>query len=102
RSAHPRQLHSFPTRRSSDLAVTRAYGEIRTQIAQMNADQKEELHLSAQICAICVICVRIVFSACCLWRSECLQAGKRSLLANSRSEEHTSELQSLAYLVCRL
>src|SRR2546423_3284407 len=27
------------------------------------------------------------------WRSTC---------ANSRSEEHTSELQSLAYLVCRL
>src|SRR5205823_7708957 len=26
----------------------------------------------------------------------------RACLANSRSEEHTSELQSLAYLVCRL
>src|SRR2546425_2846755 len=28
--------------------------------------------------------------------------GARSQLENSRSEEHTSELQSLAYLVCRL
>src|SRR5229473_7274050 len=29
-------------------------------------------------------------------------SGRRSLLTDLRSEEHTSELQSLAYLVCRL
>src|SRR2546425_12665204 len=37
-------------------------------------------------------------------RSRCFSASLRSALATnaSRSEEHTSELQSLAYLVCRL
>src|SRR5205823_14394140 len=73
-SGHHRDLHSFPTRRSSDLG------------------------------------------------SECLHVGRRQRLAADppvpgldlfhgdprhrahvlRSEEHTSELQSLAYLVCRL
>src|SRR2546425_8337860 len=33
---------------------------------------------------------------------EFLTLSKRPLLRNLRSEEHTSELQSLAYLVCRL
>src|SRR2546425_7708605 len=31
-----------------------------------------------------------------------LHENQRSRVANGRSEEHTSELQSLAYLVCRL
>src|SRR5205823_13953113 len=31
-----------------------------------------------------------------------LMHGSRISVASSRSEEHTSELQSLAYLVCRL
>src|SRR6266545_2215402 len=30
----------------------------------------------------------------------CLRAGKATLTEKPRSEEHTSELQSLAYLVC--
>src|SRR2546425_7626706 len=34
-------------------------------------------------------------------RRRCAGAGRRAL-RNARSEEHTSELQSLAYLVCRL
>src|SRR2546425_6317246 len=33
---------------------------------------------------------------------EALQRGRTIVLITSRSEEHTSELQSLAYLVCRL
>src|SRR2546423_5435765 len=33
----------------------------------------------------------------CRWRS-----GASTHISTSRSEEHTSELQSLAYLVCRL
>src|SRR5205823_15040758 len=32
----------------------------------------------------------------------CLERRVRQLLGRERSEEHTSELQSLAYLVCRL
>src|SRR2546425_7998279 len=42
-----------------------------------------------------VICVTRGSPCCCLQR---LQLAARAL----RSEEHTSELQSLAYLVCRL
>src|SRR2546425_2130074 len=40
-----------------------------------------------------------------LWRAGAARAGTRGggrLRAVHRSEEHTSELQSLAYLVCRL
>src|SRR5207302_9386616 len=54
-----RDLHSFPTRRSSDL------------------------------CSMSLICC---------WTS----AKARALAARSRSEEHTSELQSRENLVCRL
>src|SRR2546425_8720708 len=36
-------------------------------------------------------------------RDDCHQQGQRHhVKAKARSEEHTSELQSLAYLVCRL
>src|SRR2546425_9011842 len=38
----------------------------------------------------------------CRARNEAFSALKRELLPRRRSEEHTSELQSLAYLVCRL
>src|SRR2546425_9229719 len=35
-------------------------------------------------------------------RSDCSQVNRPNAHATHRSEEHTSELQSLAYLVCRL
>src|SRR2546425_8679073 len=43
----------------------------------------------------------IVFSECCSRVRTCL-AITRYVHWHVRSEEHTSELQSLAYLVCRL
>src|SRR2546425_4958032 len=36
------------------------------------------------------------------WSSKCWRWGRCVAGASSRSEEHTAELQSLAYLVCRL
>src|SRR5205823_10458899 len=36
------------------------------------------------------------------WIDAGMREQRRSGLARARSEEHTSELQSLAYLVCRL
>src|ERR1035441_8693927 len=36
------------------------------------------------------------------WPSKCLRHPARHLLGQVRSEEHTSELQSLRHLVCRL
>src|SRR5438093_10330418 len=61
---HHRDLHSFPTRRSSDLR-----------------DGREDFYLPAVTAA---------------------QSAGRTLEAFRRSEEHTSELQSLTNLVCRL
>src|SRR5438445_8878699 len=65
---HHRALHSFPTRRSSDLA--RPLGSSRTRSRGSSRSGR--------------------------------QAFRASTKARSRSEEHTSELQSRQYLVCRL
>src|SRR5205823_13681913 len=77
-----RDLHSFPTRRSSDLRRRLLRGSLalvsktereECQRAQRNDDAQNETPWTR------------------LW-----------LRFAWRSEEHTSELQSLAYLVCRL
>src|SRR5205823_7801329 len=63
----PPELHSFPTRRSSDLMLLCVAGE---------NGRPQRGHPGEQ--------------------------GDVSSSMVARSEEHTSELQSLAYLVCRL
>src|SRR5438045_5844397 len=65
-SSHLRDLHSFPTRRSSDLP---GCCDVESRPAFLSA------------------------AVTCQWA-----AGRRW----PRSEEHTSELQSLRHLVCRL
>src|SRR5205823_13436284 len=82
---HPRDLHSFPTRRSSDLG---------------GKSNQDSIHR-------CLIAIG--FRQNDLGLLQCTQASSIFLnvivpvtLGTSRSEEHTSELQSLAYLVCRL
>src|SRR5205823_14681267 len=94
------ELPSFPTRRSSDLAVTVAC-------------------LAVAICAIITIGTTTLVGHDALISGGAIQvlaaltiplvpALGVSLLVSfidryeRRSEEHTSELQSLAYLVCRL
>src|SRR5205823_12850804 len=72
-SGRPRDLHSFPTRLSSDLPL-----DERQPVVETLADRA----VGAQ---------RLLIGP--------VDLGRRRLL---RSEEHTSELQSLAYLVCRL
>src|SRR5438045_8615979 len=62
---HPLSLHSFPTRRSSDLRPS--------SLRQASV-------------------IRCIYET---------SSGEPQLLP-SRSEEHTSELQSLRHLVCRL
>src|SRR5438045_4921140 len=74
-----RDLHSFPTRRSSDL----------TGSARRAARGRPSSTGSASVATYnaCPLHCR-PSTACCAWVL--------------RSEEHTSELQSLRHLVCRL
>src|SRR5205823_14800017 len=84
-----RDLHSFPTRRSSDLQEREAARSVPDQSTGLN-DQTE---LNVTVYNSNIALVRDV-------RNLVLPAGTFRL--KFRSEEHTSELQSLAYLVCRL
>src|SRR5205823_14696318 len=76
----PRTLHSFPTRRSSDLS-----GQADANLVERRVfSERDGRHDHA-------------------WRADAaLGATVFHERALQRSEEHTSELQSLAYLVCRL
>src|SRR5207244_9260908 len=90
---HPRHLHSFPTRRSSDLAF-------RTEQALVGEIRNPGLALGRALRRP--------------WLKPDLAHGLRHLAdffaaapavldhALERSEEHTSELQSPDHLVCRL
>src|SRR5205823_13507295 len=74
-----RDLHSFPTRRSSDL--------FSTKVSRLQEDGH-------------AVTCRNIAEADVNTAVESVQSIARS--TRWRSEEHTSELQSLAYLVCRL
>src|SRR5262245_65107525 len=74
RYGHLRDLHSFPTRRSSDLGGAR--------LAPQGLDARGEVVRRARI--------------------RRLLAATERAARDERSEEHTSELQSLRHLVCRL
>src|SRR5262249_60389629 len=88
----PPDLHSFPTRRSSDLrAIDRGRKLEDEWNAKLEAYAKAYPELAAE------------------WRQwasgklpEDWQSAMPAFPANLRSEEHTSELQSLTNLVCRL
>src|SRR5205823_12468464 len=87
RTAHIRALHSFPTRRSSDLLAT-----TRPSSARRRAPVEPVASSAVST---------ITRNSCCTsWVAE--SASPKRPIASRRSEEHTSELQSLAYLVCRL
>src|SRR5205823_10444698 len=82
-----RFLHSFPTRRSSDLEETeprapRVAHHDREQGQREQLDRCSQPHLDRRL--------------------ELAAPLQRDEGQDHRSEEHTSELQSLAYLVCRL
>src|SRR5205823_14956991 len=81
-----RHLHSFPTRRSSDLtSMIRAPVSCsnRRLVSARSGDAPETHSLTDEKSTL-----------------PARTAGWTSMAL--RSEEHTSELQSLAYLVCRL
>src|SRR5207248_9648786 len=87
-SGHHRALHSFPTRRSSDLSVMRASGPTRARHApppKFSGRPKTKRRAASALTASTASTTRRP-------RARCF----------SRSEEHTSELQSPYDLVCRL
>src|SRR5205823_13968741 len=99
-SGDPCSLRSFPTRRSSDLHMLR----IRSWLFQ------PEPRPSSCCCSSCSrpLSLPRLWESCssALHYPPCLgkfwRALSSDLMRSARSEEHTSELQSLAYLVCRL
>src|SRR5437879_10545171 len=78
-SVDHRALHSFPTRRSSDLSSALSHPNICT------------IHEVGESSGALYIVMELV-------EGKSLSA----LIGSARSEEHTSELQSPMYLVCRL
>src|SRR5205814_7326835 len=94
-SAHPRALHSFPTRRSSDLGVLHtAPRRCALERVEVHAHQVDELG----VLLLDRLQVRGVVAQ---GEQPGVQLGVERL-DPARSEEHTSELQSLRHLVCRL
>src|SRR5687767_15347376 len=80
----PRPLHPSPTRRSSDLVLRNHMPIVLRRLKGRFPKIKVHLREGAQP----------QFER---WLQDRIAAGRLR-----RSEEHTSELQSLAYLVCRL
>src|SRR5205814_10376945 len=88
---HTRVLHSFPTRRSSDLASLCARRQAcQHAVGEVPVDQL--LEEGVDVGAAAVLVLEIVGVLPQVEREE----------RRVRSEEHTSELQSLRHLVCRL
>src|SRR5205823_12969055 len=94
-SSTTRHLHSFPTRRSSDL---RSDQTSRAFTSPPGASIPAPAQLASP--PICPASSRVT------WRPAraSFHAIEEPMMPApiTRSEEHTSELQSLAYLVCRL
>src|SRR5687767_15258691 len=86
--ADHRDLHSFPTRRSSDLCAQHGVVD-RFRGARRRRRRRAWPQFLHDV-------LGGVDQLCPLFDQEVAAARLR------RSEEHTSELQSLAYLVCRL
>src|SRR5205823_14991371 len=89
-----RYLHSFPTRRSSDLVTMTPTGGLKSAVALACA--------GALTGATCTVSPSSVTAADGVTPQQAQVSMTTNALVIPRSEEHTSELQSLAYLVCRL
>src|SRR5690348_18215336 len=93
-----RDLHSFPTRRSSDLhlvARERA-AEVRREKVGQQRQHKQRAAVHEQRAQ------ELRIGAIAGQRREMMHEPAKTAGAGSRSEEHTSELQSPVHLVCRL
>src|SRR5437879_11398267 len=88
---HPADLHSFPTRRSSDLHQERLKEDAGVD------------PVGGQLVAVGVDIAHTLCPQLVLHRHEKVEKGIQVFgMSSTRSEEHTSDLQSPMYLVCRL
>src|SRR5690606_40668897 len=92
--APPRDLHSFPTRRSSDLCAHTLCGLFAAALTAMGAHRRRAGRAAARIAGLAWLALTAEFA----WAR--IAPGPRT--PGERSEEHTSELQSRENLVCRL
>src|SRR5205823_14412055 len=100
-SAHQRHPHSFPTRRSSDLGFSRLWLKLVDRVMHFQARLKQSP--VGMMLALASDVLQHPFEIALSEADHAVAAlPLQPLSGHSRSEEHTSELQSLAYLVCRL
>src|SRR5206468_12715901 len=90
-TAPHRDLHSFPTRRSSDLRKASAHSATDEEIRMTSAEPFEAPVVES-------LSVRVVVDSVF---DQFMPKATHPMVA-IRSEEHTSELQSRSDLVCRL
>src|SRR5690606_40890307 len=95
-SGHPRDLHSFPTRRSSDLLLVGDLDHVLLRRIGAGPDVGDVFGEGRHALALQLVVV--------LGEVSILLRVTRIVpaIAAERSEEHTSELQSRENLVCRL
>src|SRR5205823_13304307 len=95
-------LHSFPTRRSSDLLSLLVFKSLRTSIECETAQQRAMcFELYAIVSESFVIIISVLNQSTGTSHRDARSASalpKGGGARRKRSEEHTSELQSLAYL----
>src|SRR5205823_15012128 len=98
----PRDLHSFPTRRSSDLLIALAVALAKELSGQAHFERAQE---TAKVGDHCQTdpggSVAQQEASHCKTDQQLYAEMTDKRFNGVRSEEHTSELQSLAYLVCR-
>src|SRR5205823_12674660 len=93
-----RDLHSFPTRRSSDLERMSLRRSVRTAHFDCHVFSQATMRSQSGASESPVARPRKLLPSMVSGTGTPAQ----SSIVGARSEEHTSELQSLAYLVCRL
>src|SRR5205823_13235117 len=99
---HSSDLHSFPTRRSSDLihSMITVLGSKRRFCDGIT--RRETLQVGALSLFGGLTLENLLRAERSRRAKQRPGKAKSVILLFLRSEEHTSELQSLAYLVCRL
>src|SRR5205823_12773794 len=98
-SAHTRDLHSFPTRRSSDLCLDKQWQNWADAWMSKKDPKITGVGIGYMLRGDKGASNTDPFATAKTATNEWVVSPAHVMV---RSEEHTSELQSLAYLVCRL